>query len=55
MTFEVIVKLADGTESVVGSFSAPESTMVQDLAGVRVRQTDADSPEDQIEVEFVQT
>lgn len=55
MTFEVLVKLADGTETVVGSFSAPESTTVQDLASVRIRQTDADSPDDQLEVDFVQS
>jgi len=54
MTFDVVVKLADGTENVVGSFSAPESTDVKDLIGVRIRQTDAESMEDQIDVEFIQ-
>jgi hypothetical protein len=54
MTFDVVVKLAGGTENVVGSFSAPESTDVKDLIGVRIRQTDAESLEDQIDVEFIQ-
>lgn len=54
MTFEVVVNFFDGTETVVGSFGAPESTTVKDLAGVRIRQTDAASMEDQIVVDFIQ-